>query len=86
MIKRLSKDEAWDLCRGASWPWNYCATGTAAANAPGLQTWIQEQSDGQATASLRVCRVVAGEIGRASKPGADGLERIGGGLGGAMLA
>jgi hypothetical protein len=42
-LTRLDLDAAWDEMRGMSWAWDYCATGTGANNAPGLQGWFERR-------------------------------------------
>lgn len=62
IMKRLNKSQLWDHCVGMTWVWDYCKTGTAQANAPGIQEWLERRGD--YTASLKVCRAVAAEISR----------------------
>lgn len=77
-MKRLNKTELWDFCRGMNWVWDYCKTGTAAANARGVQEWVERR--GEVTASLQDCRAVAAQIQRGAK-----LE-LGGGFGQCTLS
>lgn len=91
---KLHKDQAWEICVGMDWPWNYCATGTAADNATGLRDWIvnhaQDALDCRrnfgdtsyrviVTCSLKVARAVAAEMRRYNRR--DAIGKIGNGFG-----
>jgi hypothetical protein len=65
MKTKLTKEQLWNACVGMTWVWDYCKTGTAKANAPAIQGWIERRGD--YTASLKVCAAVAAEIRRHQK-------------------
>ena len=57
----MNEDQAWEAMRGMTWAWEYCAAGTAAQNAPGLQAWFARRDFG---VSLRVCRRLSAAVQR----------------------
>ncbi|MBU6231554.1 hypothetical protein KGP36_02705 [Patescibacteria group bacterium] len=77
-MTKLTTEQTWNLCRGMSWPWDYCASGTAVANAPGLKEWVERS--GEYTVSLRDCARVAAQIRRGARM------EIGNGLGQCTLS